>query len=109
MTKNINVLQSVKDRLDKMSSEFCDFNQCLFTDEVRTNIENGLIRYWLTPFKIDFDSYEFYYEEEDRRDVDIDSFFIDLRRELIEKWFPVEKVDMFGAELSDYIYSITCI
>ena len=105
MTKD--VLDSVKYRLDYMNSEPED-GHCLFTDEVRRNIDNGLIHYWLV-YKPNYDDYELYYEEEDRWEVEIDRFLIDIRRDLISMGFDENTVDEFGKELSDYIYSLTTV
>ena len=105
----MNTLNSVKQRLDTMSSEFSDYNQCMFTKKFREDTYYLLVKYWLTPFLIDFDNYEYYYEEDDRRETDIDEFMIDLRKDLLDACFDPTRIDMFLVELSDYIYSITSI
>lgn len=71
-------------RLEEIQKAINKDNRCVFTDEFRKEVDDLLQNHWLEFFTPNYDDYEFYYEEENRRDTDIVWFVNALYDELHE-------------------------
>lgn len=76
-------------RLEEIQKAINKDNRCVFTEGFRKEVDELLRKHWLGFFTPNYDDYEFYYEEEDRRDTDIVWFvnatYDELHEEILEQ------------------------